>query len=373
MSATSKTVSICKPAIPPGREQITVGIIGAEGQMGKMLIERFTQLDYSVIGSDPKLSNGLTNLDVIDAADVVVVAVPLTEACRIMEELVHHLRPGQLILDVTSIKSRPAQILKQAAPDVAVVLSHPMCAANVNWRGQTVVVCPIRCGEWFDFVIDFYRFFGANVVIVGPRRHDEMMSVVQALPHIMCLLFVMVCRTKGLRMADVLVFATPQFRPLWLDACRLLSQNNPGLYWGIQATLPEASRQNIQQLLQEATRLLDIINTDNNAAFFDEYRAAQDFIGPDLLDDAADQFQRMTRFLADMHDENVIEVISDDDYPGLLRQITSVLAENNVNLVSLHSTVGADTRFRIATEQRRTSKEVQASIAQLRKMGWRVE
>jgi prephenate dehydrogenase len=365
-----------RPKPPTLNGSAKVGIVGGDGKMGSLMLRLMESIGLTTIASDPKRSDWPSNEQVMDDADVVIFAIPVNVAEAIISELVPHSRPGQLLLDITSVKSGPMRAMLGAHPEAEVIGMHPLFGPGMDVRGQTFVVCPGRVDRWLDWLLDVIRFVGATPVMMGAARHDEEMAVVQGLTHIMYFIGAMCLRDLDGSLDDLRQVATPQFKLLWLGLARVFAQNNAGMYFSIQASLRDRAEANLKLIALQAARLLEMLETQDIEWFTEEYRGMRNFLGPDILDEAAEEFTRVNRFLADLNDRNSIEISCMNDRPGLLSQIVAVLAECHVNMTSLHSmplTEGGY-RFRITTEQRRASREVQTAIGRLRNdLGWQIE
>jgi prephenate dehydrogenase len=378
-SLLNSRAKIHPPKPPQAQEQITVGLIGCDGQMGKMLRTKLEAANVKkIIGSDPKLPGGLSNQQVVEEADLVIFAVPVEETVGVIKKLTPFSRPGQGWVDVTSVKGEPVRAMLAAHPQCDVIGLHPLFGPGLDWRGQTIVVCQARGVKWIDYILDFIRFSGATSINMGPDRHDEMMAIIQAWAHAMYIIGALSLRElcTNLSLSVLREVATPQFKLLWSGLVRIFAMNNPAMYFAIQTELPEHTVRNLTSIAKQTAKLFDIFDTDDFERFNAEYRDARNFIGPDLLEESTDKFNRVTRFLADLSDMNSFEVVCKEDRPGLLSQVVSVLAEHRLNMTSLHSksVPGGGYSFRITTEQRRSSREVQGAIGKLRgEMGWVVE
>lgn len=121
-------------------------------------------------------------------ADVVVLAVPLAALTDIAAAIAPHLRPGALVVDVCSLKVRPAEILSAALPaHVAIVGTHPLFgpqSGRDGIAGLRAVVCPVRGGR-DRAVTGFLRRLGLCVQRTDAHVHDRQMAYVQGLTHLL--------------------------------------------------------------------------------------------------------------------------------------------------------------------------------------------
>ncbi len=82
------------------------------------------------------------------ACPVVILATPVATLAAVVERIAPHLRPGALVLDVGSVKVRPAEIMRAALPaHVDIVATHPLFgpqSARDGLRGLKIALCPVR-------------------------------------------------------------------------------------------------------------------------------------------------------------------------------------------------------------------------------------
>lgn len=127
------------------------------------------------------------DLPVAAMADIVVLAVPLSQLPTVLQAIAPHLRPGATVIDVTSVKVRPAQLMQSILPaHVQIIASHPLFgpeSARHGIAGHRIAWCPLR-GTSNRRLAAFLRKQGLRVLITTPDQHDRDMAVVQGLTHL---------------------------------------------------------------------------------------------------------------------------------------------------------------------------------------------
>jgi prephenate dehydrogenase/ferredoxin-fold anticodon binding domain-containing protein len=160
--------------------------------------------DGRVVGVDPA------------SYDVIILAVPTGEMERVSKAVVSQAKPGALVLDVASDKEEPLRAMQEAAPPgVSVIGTHPMFGPRVeSLIGQTVVICetPSTDPRHLEAVREIVVRYGGEAHSLTPERHDELMGVVQGLPHFVHLALGETFRQGGLDLRDTLPLQTPPFR-----------------------------------------------------------------------------------------------------------------------------------------------------------------
>ncbi len=217
------------------KTQPRIGIIGGLGAMGKLFHRFFADHGYPVAVSD--VATPLTNEDVIDRSDVVLVSVPLHKAPEILETLAPRFRSGQLVTDISSLKVRPMKAMEKSA--AWYVGLHPMYGPYVkDFVGQTMVVCPGRVAEapW-EWLMEVLRRAGLKIHVCSADEHDRMMTVIQLIPHVTTVVLGHCLRDMGIDAAESLRYTSPIYR-LELDLIGRLFAQDPALYAAIAMENP---------------------------------------------------------------------------------------------------------------------------------------
>jgi prephenate dehydrogenase len=200
-----------------------VGIIGGLGEMGRLFTKFFVDSHYQVEVADRNTAR--SNRQVVQAADVVVFAVPLHETVTIIRELLPLVRPQHLLMDVSSLKVAPIQeMLKSPA---AVVGLHPMFGGRIpSLLGQTLVACPVRIVEaaWLPLK-QLFVGAGLRVKECSPEEHDRMMSIIQVLFHMTTMLLGRVLRDLEVNIEETLEYTSPSYRLEMSQVGRMFAQS----------------------------------------------------------------------------------------------------------------------------------------------------
>lgn len=218
-------------------QTLRLAIIGF-GAFGQ-LIARHLRDHLPVCVCDPAMrSNDLPQVDLADAArcQIVVLAVPLLRMEDVLHQIAPHLAPGTLVVDVASVKIRPAQMMQRILPDHAqIVASHPLFgpeSARDGLRGHRIAWCPLR-GTGHRRAAALLRRLGLQVLPTTPDRHDRDMAVVQGLTHLVA---------RGLTQLGPLPdrLTTASFRHL-AEAARMVGADSPELLHTILRDNPHAA------------------------------------------------------------------------------------------------------------------------------------
>lgn len=145
-----------------------------------------------------------TPADAVRDAQLVVLAAPVEKIIELAAQIAPALKPGAIVTDVGSVKTRICQTCAPAMPPHATFIgSHPMAGgAKTGWENadkklfenRTVFVMQpdekipgsaLALGLKTAFVCEFWENLGADPVIVTPEQHDEIAAHISHLPQIL--------------------------------------------------------------------------------------------------------------------------------------------------------------------------------------------
>jgi prephenate dehydrogenase len=221
---------------PPFGGKPLFGIIGGTGRMG-LWFRKFLEAQGLTVEVASRRTP-LTPAELAAKADVLVLSVPIAAVVQLAAELGPKVREGGLLMDLTSLKSASVAAMLEAS-QCEVIGAHPLFGPDTpSVSGHTVVLCPARGKTWLPYIRGLLEGAGARVVISKPARHDRAMAAVQGLTHFDTLAFALALARLKLPLAELLEFATPNFKLKLKQAARILRQD-PILYAQIEANNPE--------------------------------------------------------------------------------------------------------------------------------------
>ncbi len=175
--------------------------------------------------------------EAVKESDVVLLSVPIKKTAEVIRDVAPNMRPGSLLMDVTSLKSEPMEaMMKYAALGVEVLGTHPMFGPTMpTIKGQTVILVPgpKRCEKWLSIMETMFRRDGANVEVLDAEKHDEIMAVVQALTHFAYISVGAALKSLDFDVAHSRRFMSPVYEIMIDFVGRILAQS-PELYASIQ-------------------------------------------------------------------------------------------------------------------------------------------
>ncbi len=185
------------------RRPLKIGLIGL-GAFGR-LVAAHLGAQFPLLGYDPAVQNNVNDkvagevkgevkgvtlcpLEEVAACDIVILATPVPALSQVIAAINPWLRPGALVLDVSSVKVVPARIMLSELPaHVDIVGTHPMFgpqSARGGVKGLKIVICPIR-GRYARPIAAYLRkTFGLDAIIATPEAHDREAAMVQGLTHL---------------------------------------------------------------------------------------------------------------------------------------------------------------------------------------------
>ncbi|HNQ54662.1 MAG TPA: prephenate dehydrogenase/arogenate dehydrogenase family protein, partial [Methanothrix sp.] len=216
----------------------------------------------------------------VERSDIVLVSVTIEKTVEVIRQVAPLMRPGSLIMDVTSIKSEPVRAMKAYAPEgVEALGTHPMFGPSMpSMRGQTIILTPVeeRTGQWLNEISSLFQSDGAHVEVLGPEEHDRIMAVVQALTHFA---YIGIGSTLKALQFDVETsrrFMSPVYEIMIDFVGRILDQN-PELYASIQSNPQAASVR--QTFLSQCMRLCEKADCGDMEGFKQMMRQAAGHYG----------------------------------------------------------------------------------------------
>ncbi|HUI08691.1 MAG TPA: prephenate dehydrogenase [Bacteroidota bacterium] len=122
------------------------------------------------------------------ACPLVVLAVPISRMRRVLRAIAPLVRPGALVADVCSVKTKPLAWMREALPrSVAILGTHPLFGPDSDTgtlRGQRLVVCPSRGGRRaLPLLRRIARAQGVEIILMTPPAHDRLMAETLLVTH----------------------------------------------------------------------------------------------------------------------------------------------------------------------------------------------
>ncbi|WP_459201351.1 prephenate dehydrogenase [Methanococcus sp. CF] len=269
-----------------------ISIIGGTDGLGKWFASFLKNRGYDVIvsgrdvikGKEVEKELGVTytnnNINAAKKGDIVIISVPINVTESVIKDVAPHVREGSLLMDITSIKERPAKLMNELSKSGVFVLpTHPMFGPETpSLNRQVVILTPIEKEKnpFFEKVKDFLEIEGAKVIVVSPKEHDKIMGVVQGLTHFVYISLGSTLKDLGIDIKESRNFASPIYELMINIIARIIGQN-PYLYADIQMHNPQIKLihdtfirncENISEIVQNKDRDNFVENMKNSAKHF---------------------------------------------------------------------------------------------------------
>lgn len=170
-----------------------VGLIGF-GEFGRFMVEHLKAHCNIFVYDKRNLYDaaddyGITVGDLSEVAskEVVILAVPVQFLEELLLEIKEYVQPSALIVDVSSVKKKPLELMEKYLPDsVEIVGTHPLFgpqSAKNGIEGLKIVLCPLRTNSEDKIKNFLSKKLKLEVLVKTPEEHDQQMAYVQGLTH----------------------------------------------------------------------------------------------------------------------------------------------------------------------------------------------
>lgn len=171
----------------------SVGLVGF-GNFGQFIVKFLTPFFEISVYDRTDFSNEAKNLGVVWSSlsdvvqkDIVILGVPVQFLEPLLLEIKDLINPEALVMDVSSVKVKPLQLLEKYLPATTdIVGTHPLFgpqSGKNGIKGLNMVLCPVRNTKIVNLSKFFSKQLQLNVLERTAELHDRQMAYVQALTH----------------------------------------------------------------------------------------------------------------------------------------------------------------------------------------------
>lgn len=208
-----------------------------------------------------------TNVEAVKSADIVLVSVPIDNFEEVIKEICPYTRPNQFIMDITSIKVFPVEVMHKYIKKGLVLGTHPMFGPGAkDIAGQNFILTPTNEEEdaFARKVKEYLEGKGAKVTLMTPYEHDEMMTLVLGLSH-----FITIVSADTLlsfnRFRQSMEIGGTTYKAL-LTLIKSVISEDPQLYASLQMNLPKIEE--AEALFQRKVEIwADIVRSKDKQTF----------------------------------------------------------------------------------------------------------
>lgn len=246
-------------------------IVGGEGAMGQLFAKQFQRSGYEVKILDKAQQSQAA--DIVKGAKLVMISVPINAFDGVVNAL-PKLDDDCLLVDITSVKQAPLNVLKKVHTGPVVGL-HPMFGPDIShWVKQTVVVCEGRSHDVAQGLLKQLQIWGCQLVELDAKKHDEAMQIIQVMRHLTTFVYGQFLAKQSHTLAELRSCSSPIYQLELMMVGRLFAQS-PELYTDIML----AQFDNVESLLAQYQSLfsntLEKLKAGDKAALIDAFADAK--------------------------------------------------------------------------------------------------
>jgi prephenate dehydrogenase len=287
---------------------IRIAVIGGAGKMGRWLARFLKKDDREVVladrdeaglrqaGQELGVSIIEDNRAAVAGADYVLVAVPADSLESVMREIGDRITAGQAVIDVTSSKLVPVEIMHRYIRKGTVLGGHPLFGPGAgDITNKNFVLTPTGAAELelAEKVKGYLEARGARVSLMSPAEHDEMMSLVLGLSHFIALVSADTLLDSG-NLRPMETAGSSTYKVLLTLIESVLSED-PDLYAAIQTDLPQVTQ--FEKLFREKTgRWAELVAAGDRAGFARRMKALKDRLAA-VAPDFEKSYEKMYRIV----------------------------------------------------------------------------
>lgn len=239
--------------------------------MGRFFVQQFLEAGHRV--NVLEQHNWHEAQQLLDGVDLVLLCVPIECTSTVVRDIAPYLSPETALADITSIKAPIVQTML-AHHSGPVMGLHPMFGPNVtSFQSQTIVVCPGRGDEAFQWFLELMAQAGGRLTVCTPEEHDQLMLTVQGVRHFSTFSLGIFLANTEIDLKKSLELATPSYREL-IDMVNRLFSQSPELVADIMLFNQER-RETIARLAETYSRLARVAMDNDREALIHEFRSAQ--------------------------------------------------------------------------------------------------
>ncbi len=262
----------------------------------------------------------------LEAADLVVLALPVRQATEMVRQIAPWLKPGAVVTDLGSTKKTLLDAMNRWLPrGVAAVGGHPMAgsekagiqAADPLLLENAVYLLTPAAGAPRQAVMTMEKMvqsIKAHPIVLEAEEHDHLVALVSHLPHLLAVALVNTVRHTGEEQELIKLLAGGGFR----DTTRI-ALGNTAVWYDIFSTNSHHLKKALQRFQEELKALWLLLEKEEGAAHMaleeaKAFRSAMPYRGKGMLPEI---FQ-------------LILVLP--DIPGIIGKVATLIGDAGLNI-----------------------------------------
>jgi len=232
--------------------------------MGRWLTGFLTEDDFRVVIADADekslrvtghhsgINVARNNVEALTDADYILLSVPIEVFEDVVSEIGPHVGEGQAVIDITSTKIRPVEIMHRHVKSGLVLGGHPLFgpgAASITNKNIVLTPTTDEESDMARKIAGYLESRGARVSLMTPQEHDDTMSLVLGLSHFIALVAADTLLSSG----DIRPMATSgsSTYKVLLTLIESVLSEDPELYASLQMNFPRVT--DYEQLFRDKT------------------------------------------------------------------------------------------------------------------------
>jgi prephenate dehydrogenase len=176
-------------------------------------------------------------------ADRVMICVSISSFEETVKKIAPSIHRGQPIMDICSIKEYPVEVMHRHLRGALTLGTHPVFGPGSSGVAHKAYVLTPTNPQEEAYAQEYQRWLekeGANVFVMTPQKHDELMAIILGFPHFLGLA---ACETllEQPAFAESKKLAGTTYRMLFTLA-EAVAMETPDLYANLQNRLPGMER-----------------------------------------------------------------------------------------------------------------------------------
>jgi prephenate dehydrogenase len=232
---------------------VNIAIIGGYGKMGQWFASVLKKEGNRVVISgrdEQKLREAGRRLGVetagneeaLESADTVILSVPIDSFEQVVKQVSPFTRAEQRIIDITSVKVMPVDVMQRYIKKGQVLGAHPVFGPGAKGIAhQNFVLTPTNEAEkaLADKIKAYLEERRGKVTLMTPDEHDRTMAVVLGLAHFISIVSAdTLARFENLPLLRAVGGSTYK---VWLTLVESVISEDPALYAALQMNLPDVA------------------------------------------------------------------------------------------------------------------------------------
>ena len=319
---------------------VIISVFGGGNGWGKRIAETLMANGYGVVileqdATDAEIRNAIAR------SSLIFIAIPDTGIDSLLQSYGQTMH-GRMLIDCATSKTGFSNRLQDLAETVSICSSHPMAVSSAALRGQNVLLMPVgsQSLKAESAARHIYDLLGMHCSRFDFSRHDELMALLQLLPHLVQRAFMAVLgqglAAQRIGISELTGLASANYLLAELGLGRVAAQRSDVSAGIIASGLAgEFGRGLLQSLSNSLAAIAE--SKDSRELLIRQFEATVQTLDPDgsWRRQMAERTEAALNRLGNLRSRSL--VISALNRIGMLRDILTVLARHDIDMTALDS------------------------------------